>query len=626
MSVAIKQVRVRVCQLGVLQGRPLENTIKMVNAIVEARRDAAGMVVFPELAVPGSALGNRWNSESFLRECESCGETIREASAGLIVVFGNVAVDWTLKNSDGSVRKYNALFVAEDGRFAGPVNGPYQFVVKRNLSGFDGRDRCFFGIDGLALEQGLTVEHLVAPVVAGKLSLACALCGGVTCEQLSSALDDLGRHPANLSIVIGDSAFETGAAHERERFLSSRTVASSKPLVYVGGAGFMDNGKILRVCDGGSLVFGGGGELLGRCPSFEEDFMSLDIPLLIPADSKPDVPEPGERIAEICGALLHGIRGFTRRLRISRVVVGISGGIDSAVVAALYSLVLNPENLLLVNLPSRFVSPGGRALAQELASNLGCFYAELPIDESVGLTAEQVNGLEISGAAGSLKACLVLSDFMMENIQARDRSSRLLAALASAFGGVFTCNANKSEVTVGYSTLYGDLAGYLAPIADLWKGEVYELGRYLNSRVFRREMVPRGCFERVPSAELSSQQNADEGGGDPLFYQYHDRLFEVWVERDNPSDPEEILEWYLEGELEEKLGYAGSLERLFSSSGMFIEDLERWWKQFQGIAIAKRIQAPPVLAVKRRPLCCSEPQLGTWFSGRYANLKKRVLK
>ncbi len=621
-------VRLRVCQIDVRQGRPADNTSRMLEAIANAKRDSVGLVVFPELAVCGSALGNRWNNEAFLRECEQCGEAIRAASEGLIVVFGNVAVDWMRRNSDGSVRKYNALFVAEDGRFIGPVNGPHDFIIKSCSPGRPALEPCFFDIGALALEQGTTVEHLVSPVTTGGISLGCMLCGGLSGERFSSSLQALNRHPVNLIVAAGDSMFMSGGSHERERLLASHATASAKPLVYVGASGIVDNGKIIRACEGASLVFDGSGALIGHCASFSEQALSIAVPFSAPPSGRAHVPEPADKIAGICSALLHGIDLFSMGVGISRVVVGVSGGIDSAVVAALYSRVFSAENLLLVNLPSRFVSPGGRALARELAANLCCFYGELPIDESVALTAMQVNGFEISGDAGRLKQRLVLSDFMMENIQARDRSSRLLAALASAFGGVFTCNANKSESTVGYSTFYGDLAGYLAPIADLWKGEVYELGRYLNGSVFGRDVIPRECFERVPSAELNNEQNADEGGGDPLLYRYHDRLFKSWVEREVPAGPEEILEWYLARELEEKLGYDGSVERVFPEASLFVEDLERWWKQFQGMAAAKRNQAPPMLAVKERPLGAGrgEPQLGAWFGGRYVELKKRVLK
>jgi NAD+ synthase (glutamine-hydrolysing) len=306
-------------------------------------------------------------------------------------------------------------------------------------------------------------------------------------------------------------------------------------------------------------------------------------------------------------------------------VVGVSGGIDSAVVAAIYSRILPPDRLLLVNMPSRFNSPTTINLARELAKNLGCGYVEIPIEDSVKLTRAQVDGVDVRWPDGVRR--LVLTDFLLENVQARDRSSRVLAAVAAAVGGVFTCNANKSEMTVGYTTLYGDLGGWLANLADLWKGEVYAIGRHLNEKVLGRAVIPEGSFAVVPSAELSSAQAVDEGKGDPLNYPYHDGLFRVWVEDWNRATPEEILEWYLAGTLEQHLGYSGIVKELFPSPKHFVDDVERWWNHYQGMGVAKRIQAPPVLAVKRRAFGFDhrESQMGARYTRRYEELKKRVI-
>ena len=206
-----------------------------------------------------------------------------------------------------------------------------------------------------------------------------------------------------------------------------------------------------------------------------------------------------------------------------------------------------------MNLPSRFNSNTTIGLAQTLAKNLGCLYTEVSIEDSVELTKKQLQGLKVFSLDGKISTELQLSTLVLENIQARDRSSRVLAAIAASFCGVFTCNANKAEMTVGYSTLYGDLGGFLAVLGDLWKKEIYALGKYVNEKVFQKEMIPEGTFTIVPSAELSAQQAVDEGKGDPLNYPYHDQLFFSWVQRWNRATPEEILEWYLDGSLMQKL-------------------------------------------------------------------------
>jgi NAD+ synthase (glutamine-hydrolysing) len=339
------------------------------------------------------------------------------------------------------------------------------------------------------------------------------------------------------------------------------------------------------------------------------------------------MPDARDGVAEIRQALLYGTRRFMDLCGVKRVVIGVSGGVDSSVAASLYRELLPPENLLLVSMPGPFTSSQTRRLTDELAANLDSLYAELPIHESVDLTRNRLHGLAVRNPSGTLERTLEVTEAVLENVQARDRSSRVLAAVASAFGGVFTCNANKSEATVGYTTLYGDLGGYFANLADLWKTEIYELARYLNRDVFRRNAIPEGTLSLVPSAELSPAQDVNEGKGDPLVYPYHDRLFASWVEAWNRVTPEEILEWYEAGTLETRIGYQGRVADVFPDARAFVSDLERWWGLYQGMGVAKRIQAPPILAIKRRAFGFDhrESQMGVRYTRRYQALKDALL-
>ena len=298
-------------------------------------------------------------------------------------------------------------------------------------------------------------------------------------------------------------------------------------------------------------------------------------------------------------------------------------------VAAIFSEILPKENILLVNMPSRYNSETTRDIAKQLADNIGCRYEVTPIEDSVALTSNQIcfitpldkKGRENCGKRESL------TEFMLENVQARDRSSRVLAAWASLFGGVFTCNANKSEMTAGYTTLYGDLGGFLAPISDLWKTQVYEMAKWFNANI--KNVIPQGSIDIVPSAELSKEQNVDEGKGDPIRYEYHDLLFASWVERWNRATPEDILEWQLNGQLEKELGWTkgNTILSLFNSPADFVADVERWWGCYQGLAVAKRIQAPPVLGLSRRCFGWDhrESQIGIIYTSRYYDLKRELL-
>lgn len=311
-----------------------------------------------------------------------------------------------------------------------------------------------------------------------------------------------------------------------------------------------------------------------------------------------------------------------------KVVIGISGGIDSAVASALYVNIIGKDNVTLINMPSKFNSETTKGLSSQLAHNLGCQYAIVPIQEVVDFTVNQFEHTDVVDLTTQNVNHLTISSFVKENIQARDRSARILAGMSAAIGGGFTCNANKAETTVGYSTLYGDQSGFLAALADLWKHQVYDLARYLNKEVYKREVIPQGIIDIVPSAELSAEQDVDAGKGDPIKYPYHDYLFRSFVESWQKVTPEDILTWYSENTLEEHIGCEkGLVAKYFSTAKEFIADLERWWNLFTGMAIAKRIQAPPILAISRRAYGFDhrESQNGAYYTRAYKQLKAKLL-
>ena len=212
----------------------------------------------------------------------------------------------------------------------------------------------------------------------------------------------------------------------------------------------------------------------------------------------------------------------------------------------------------------------------------------------------------------------------MENVQARDRGSRILAALASAWGGVFPNNGNKSEITVGYCTFYGDLAGFLCTIGDLWKEQVYALARHLNDKY---HLLPEEVFTVHASAELSEDHDVNKGKGDPLIFWYHDRLFQSWMQWWIRVTPEENLEWYIDRTINEKLHIpeGKSVYDLFPTKQEFCDDLERWYKAFKGLAVAKRVQAPPILSVSRRAFGFDyrETLGGLYITRHYYELKSK---
>ena len=394
-------------------------------------------------------------------------------------------------------------------------------------------------------------------------------------------------------------------------------------IFYVNTLGLQDKGKTVYAFPGRAHAFNEKGERVLMSPAYTEGVTVIDTehlpPVLTSHSEKP--------IAPIHRTLRYAVRKFLARIHMKRVVIGISGGIDSAVADALYVDAIGAENVLLVNMPSKFNSATTKGLAAQLAKNLGCRHMIVPIEESVSYTAKQLSEIPIEGAAAAPGEHLTISSFVRENMQARNRSGRVLGTIAAAWGAGFTCNGNKAETTVGYATLYGDLAGFLCALADLWKYQVYDLARYLNENVYRREAIPQGIIDIVPSAELSDAQNVDEGKGDPIHYPYHDYLFRAFVEADR--NPEDILTHYADDDLEAYIGCEkGLVKTYFPTAADFIADLERWWGLYTGMAVAKRIQSPPLLSVSGRAYGSDHPesQIGSYETIRYRALKEKLLQ
>ncbi len=638
--------KIGMAQMEIQPGAPSVNGARMLDILTEARGLGVDILIFPEMCIPGYLLGDMWERNAFLRECELWSDRIIAATQGPgpAVVFGTVIADWKCKGEDGRVRKYNGYIVAQNGQALQHPGLHRSYGIKTLLPNYREfeESRHFYDTRKLALEVQVPWDSLLEPIpipLQGRDWKA----GVLLCEDAWEAdyaqkpLEVLGRKGCDFLLNLSCSPFTQGKNEKRRRVFESRVRAIGVPLYYVNGVSLQNNAKTLYTFDGRSTAYGPDGVVLAEMSAFADDMLVLPLAMEKPLASTPapltsqpsalTVPSP--RIGEIHQALRYAAKQFLASIGQSKVVIGISGGIDSAVAAALYREILPPENLLLVNMPSHFNSVTTRKLAQAVAANLGCLYAEVPIEDSFVLTQEQIHGLDIRSRDGSLQSTLALQGLGLENIQSRDRGGRILPAVAAAFGGVFTCNANKAELTVGYTTLYGDLGGYLALLGDLWKSEVYALGRYLNDHVYKYAAIPEGCFTVVPSAELSANQAVDEGKGDPLIYPYHDRLFHSWVQRWNRVTPEEILEWYAAGTLNQNLACEGvDAQALFPDAKAFILDLEKWWELYNGMAVAKRVQAPPIVAVSARAFGFDHrDSMGSpFFSSRYRELRAKMLR
>lgn len=668
-------IRIAFGQIQVHPGEPATNFQSMMHAIDYAKAVSTDILIFPELCLSGYMVGDLWDQVPFVKDCLYYGEELVKATANtnLTIIFGNVGVDESLRNLDGSLRKYNALYVASKGKLVSNPSQPYPFTIKTLLPCYRyfNEPRYFTSANVVAKERNLSLSDINQPLTIstrqGAFTIAPVICEDSwdthypdcpTSLMLESAKAK-GQH-IDLIVNCSSSPYTIHKQEHRHALFSTQAKRYNTPIAYTNHVGIQNNGKNICIYDGCSTLYDMNGSIVEEVPAFENTVRptllkdTLWHPLSNANSERKDfsknstVHQPSSEhnaydkndtyhtqgttstyIPTLFKALQYGIRQFLAQTGIKNIVIGASGGIDSALNAALYSTVLPSENLYLVNMPSRYNSDMTKDLAYQLARNIGCHYGVFPIEEGVSATIEELENTSFT----KYNTFLQLSTLAKENIQARDRSSRILAGIASAVNGAFTCNGNKTEFTVGYATMYGDLAGFLAVTGDVWKTDVYALARYMNETIFQREVIPQGSIDVVPSAELSDAQDVTQGLGDPLQYEYHDLLFRTFVEGTPHTlshqrlTPEDILCAYEKGTLEHLLGLPHSVSHYFTSTEQFINDLEQWWKSFNGLAVAKRIQSPPLFLVSERAFGTdlSESQLKPYFSRTYHIIKERVL-
>jgi NAD+ synthase (glutamine-hydrolysing) len=291
-------------------------------------------------------------------------------------------------------------------------------------------------------------------------------------------------------------------------------------------------------------------------------------------------------------AIIEGIKHLNEILgKNQRYVIGLSGGIDSSVVACLMVKAIGKENVIGINMPSKFNSDKTKNIASDLAKKLGIKYHSIDIDAISELNSKLIiEGLQINE----------LKPIVRENIQAKIRGTNILSNIASQIDGLFTCNGNKIEIATGYSTLYGDLGGAIAPIGDLTKEEVFELARFLNEKIFCDKIIDEDLlpdeifqFDVPPTAELKDKQI------DPFKWGYHDKIIEKLFDYKKVGK-KQIVEWYDNGIIEDKLNLKkGILARWnINSREEFLDDLE-WLTDKISKNVFKRVQSPPIIVVSK---------------------------
>ncbi len=625
-SIALLQMEVRA-------GRPDWNVARMLEHMDRAREAGAEIVAFSEMCIPGYIIGDLWEVDALVEDFAAYSAEIVAASEDLTVLFGNVAIDKSRIGEDGRLRKYNAVHVCRDGRYlqrAGVPDvlphGVQPKTLHPNYRFFDD-DRHFYSLRKLAAAEGRLMSDWLVPFEVdrrggGTFSFGVQLCEDIWCQDYAydhgvlDTLREFHRRGADAVFNLSASPWTWQKNAKRTRVVHEVLARSPLPFFYVNHVGAQNNGKNILVFDGDTTAYASDGEICQRATSWREQM------LLVP-NGEVSVSAPKSGLNDIINGIVTGLRHLDHiRGQENKFLIGVSGGIDSSVSLAMLVQAFGAERVFAVNMPTRFNADVTRDNAKNICKVLGVDYLSCPIQDLYDLLSKKIRQSGFPRAPGQY------TRLVDENIQARIRGADVLAGIAAKCGLIFTNNGNKTEVALGYSTLYGDVNGAVAPIADLYKTQVFELARYLNEEIFAREVIPNNLIngEIVPSAELSEAQDVTQGLGDPIRYGYHDALLRQLIEyRKHPLD---LLQWFAKGRLLSEIGYDNEAEflRYFSDTAAWIEDLE-WVDRQLRVNFFKRIQAPPIIVLSKRAFGFDlrESQLPEYFPRRYATLKAEIL-
>ena len=526
-------MKIALAQLNYHVGNFSNNTARIIAAINQAREQGAELVVFSELCVCGYPSRDFLEFNDYIKQCGIAIENIAKHTQEIAVLVGCPRVN----PSDQGKPLFNSAFFMEGGMVK-------QIVDKTLLPTYDVFDEYRY------FEPNRKFE----PVIFKGKKLAVTVCediwnvGNDNPLYTVCPMDEVVKCSPDLIINLSASPFNYHQHEERLKVIRANVERYKAPMVYVNQVGAQTE----LIFDGGSIVMNEAGEVVEQLPFFEEAVKVVEIPFQRTAtgvETKVD-----SKIGRIHDALVLGIKDYFSKLGFKKAILGLSGGIDSAVVLCLAAEALGRENVMSLLLPSGFSTEHSLADAKQLTHNLETRYEVLPIESNFQALLE------------TLKPFFKDLPFSLaeENLQARVRGI-LLMAFSNKFGYILLNTTNKSEAAVGYGTLYGDMCGGLAVIGDVYKTEIFELARYINRN---GEIIPENIITKPPSAELRPDQKDSDSLPD---YALLDQVLFQYIEQ--RQGPEELI--------------AMGFDRILVERVLKMVNSTEW----------KRFQAPPILRV-----------------------------
>ena len=465
-------MKVALAQLNYIIGDFNFNTQKIISAIHEAKTKGADLVVFAELCVCGYPPRDFLEFSEFIESCETSAQQIAKECLGIACIIGLPTKNPKIQGKD----LFNSAYFIENGQIKAVVN-------KALLPNYDVFDEYryfepavdFECVDFMGYKIALTVCEDLWNINDNPMYVTCPM-------------DVLTKQKPDFMINIAASPFAYNHDEERVLILGDNCRKYKLPLFYVNQIGAQTE----IIFDGGSLVFDEEGALLDEMPYFNEKLKVYEFDNGKVKGLKPVVHDPQGDIAQIHDALVLGIKDYFQKSGFTKAILGLSGGIDSALVCALAAEALGPENVMAVLMPSEYSSDHSIQDALDLIKNLGCKHEVIPIREATiafqSMMKPVFKDLPFSIAE--------------ENIQARSRAI-VVMAMSNKFGYILLNTSNKSECAVGYGTLYGDMAGAIGVLGDVYKTQVYKLATYINRE---HDIIPQNSIIKPPSAELRPGQ------------------------------------------------------------------------------------------------------------------------
>ncbi len=481
-------MKVAWAQLNFCIGDFESNTKRIIQNILKAKAEEVDLIVFSELAVCGYPPLDQLQSQTFLNACQ---ESIAEISKHCINIAAIIGAPEINKNAHGK-KLFNAAYFIENQQVK-------KIIRKTLLPNYDVFDESRY----------FEPNNMFELISLGNAKIALTICEDLWDDHSKlytiSPLQELMKLNPDFIVNIAASPFHYSQHQIRQNIIQEKALKYKIPVLYVNQFGAQTD----LIFDGGSCAVNAQAQIIAQAPFFKQHYQSFQI-----FDNKSDFKAPAPTKVELMyEALICGVHDFFTKQNFNKAVLGLSGGIDSALTLVLAVEALGKENVLAVLLPSAYSTDHSVNDALQLAQNLGCKHEVLPIEQSFTTILQ------------TLKPQFKETPFNLaeENIQARLRGL-LLMALSNKFGYILLNTSNKSEMAVGYGTLYGDMCGGLAVIGDVYKTEVYDLCRYINRK---KEIIPINTIHKPPSAELRHNQKDSDSLPE---YDVLDMILKLYIE------------------------------------------------------------------------------------------------